>query len=66
MNEINEMAQPDQDARPVSTNVDIEGDSPQYAQRGSAGWALQWDTTALRKANLARKMRDLRQGPKDQ
>ena len=66
MNEPNEMAHLDQDARPASTNVDLEGDSPQYARRGSAGWALQWDTTALRKANLARKMRDLRQASTDQ
>ena len=29
------------------------------------GWALQWDTTALRKANLARKMRGLRQSSGD-
>jgi len=25
------------------------------------GWALQWDTTALRKTNLARQMRELRE-----
>jgi hypothetical protein len=30
------------------------------------GWALQWDTTELRKTNLARKMRHLRQSSPDQ
>ncbi len=25
------------------------------------GWALQWDTSALRRANLARQMRELRE-----
>lgn len=29
------------------------------------GWALQWDTTELRRANLARKMRHLRQSSPD-
>ncbi|MBE0636473.1 hypothetical protein IH601_10800 [Candidatus Bipolaricaulota bacterium] len=66
MNERNETAQPDQDTSPMSMNADTDGDSPLYARRGSEGWALQWDTTALRKANLARKMRDLRQSPTDQ
>jgi hypothetical protein len=30
------------------------------------GWALQWDTTELRRTNLARKMRHLRQTSSDQ
>lgn len=30
------------------------------------GWALQWDTTELRRTNLARKMRHLRQSSLDQ
>jgi hypothetical protein len=29
---------------------------------GNEGWALRWDTSALRKVNLARRMRDLREG----
>jgi len=29
------------------------------------GWALRWDTTALRKVNMARKMRSLRQTEAD-
>jgi len=29
------------------------------------GWALQWDTYALRKASLARRMRDLRESSDD-
>lgn len=32
----------------------------------SEGWALQWDTTALRRANLARQMRELREASGNQ
>ena len=40
--------------------------SSHYEADEIKGWALQWDTTELRKTKLARKMRHLRQASPDQ
>jgi len=65
MNERNEQgpSQPE----PKTTGDTTRRADPSYHEAPEIrGWALQWDTTALRKINLARKMRHLRRSSSDQ
>jgi len=66
MNEQDEKARPDQDAGPASDRPESHF-GPSYREGTEIeGWALQWDTTALRRMALARKMRSLRRASGDQ
>lgn len=66
MNDRNEQvpSQPDIEVTPVGK--DKQADASYHEAPEIRGWALQWDTTELRKTNLARKMRRLRQSSPDQ
>ena len=59
-----ESSQPDTEAPEVESGN--QADSSYYEAEEIKGWALQWDTTELRKTSLARKMRHLRQSSPDQ
>lgn len=65
MNEQDEKARTDQDAGPASDHPGSHF-GPSYREATEIeGWALQWDTTALRKMTLAKRMRSLRQASGD-
>lgn len=76
MNERNEKARSDLDTKQTTIRTEMENDTASPGEAGTdrshyeapeiRGWALQWDTTALRKAKLARTMRHLRQSSLDQ
>lgn len=67
MNERSEKVQSRVNIEQAAIRTKAESD-PAFPSEASEikGWALQWDTTELRKANLARKMRHLRQSSSDQ
>ena len=54
------------DADQIPARTDKQIDPSHHEAAEIEGWALQWDTTALRKASLAKKMRQLRQAAADQ
>jgi len=60
MNEQNEKVRSDPDTEQALTGPETPVDSSYQETEEIEGWALQWDTSALRRANLARKMRNLR------
>jgi hypothetical protein len=49
-----------------ATDTETWSDRSDYETPEIQGWALQWDASALRKANLARRMRTLREGSGEQ
>ena len=63
MNEQNEKAPSERDVERAPARTETRIDPWDYEDEEIEGWALQWDTTALRKASLARTMRHLRQSP---
>ena len=76
MNERNEKVRSHLDTKQAAIRTEMQEDPTSSSEAGTdrlgyetseiRGWALQWDTTALRKTNLARKMRHLRQSSSDQ
>jgi hypothetical protein len=76
MNERNEKERPRLDTKQAALRTEMQEDPASSGEAGTdrscyeapeiRGWALQWDTTALRKMNMARKMRQLRQSTSDQ
>jgi len=66
MNEQNEKAPSQPDTKTAAASKETQADPSYYDAEEIKGWALQWDTTELRKTNLARKMRHLRQPSPDQ
>ena len=65
MNEQDETARSALDAKQALARADMQDDPSYYEAPEIQGWALQWDTTTLRRANLARKMRSLRKASRD-
>ncbi len=61
MDERNEKTPSGQDAEWTPARTETPSDPWDDEGTEIEGWALQWDSTALRKASLARKMRRLRQ-----
>ena len=58
------MQKRNEDAREAARTPALTGTlgGPSYREQGEIeGWALQWDASALRKATLARTMRQLRE-----
>ena len=65
MNDRNEKV-PSQPEPKTASGTDKQVDPSFHEAPEIRGWALQWDTTALRKTSLARKMRHLRTSSSDQ
>jgi hypothetical protein len=61
MTEHNQKLPPKGDAEQAPAHTEPRIDPWDYEAEEIEGWALQWDTTALRKASLARTMRHLQQ-----
>ena len=66
MNDQHENAPSGSDAQTGAAASVQQADASAHEAPEIRGWALQWDTTELRKANLARRMRQLRQSSLDQ
>ena len=66
MNEQTERVPSQPDTKAPGVESSNQADSSYYEADEIQGWALQWDTTELRKTSLARKMRQLRQPSSDQ
>jgi hypothetical protein len=66
MNEQTERVPSQPDTKAAALEPQEQADSSYYGADEIKGWALQWDTTELRKTNLARKMQHLRQSSPDQ
>ena len=65
MNERNERV-PSQPETKTTDGTDTQADPSYHEAPEIRGWALQWDTAALSKTNLARTMRRLRNSSADQ
>jgi len=66
MNDRNEKAPSQPDTKTAAARKETQADPSYHEAPEIRGWALQWDTTELRKTNLARKMLHLRQSSPDQ
>lgn len=66
MNEQNEKPLSEGEAEQVPTLMETRIDPSCHEAPEIEGWALQWDTFALRKLNLAREMQHLRHASADQ
>ncbi len=66
MNEQDEKARSEPDTKEASVHPETQIDLSYQEAVKIEGWALQWDTAALRKATLARKMQQLRHAEGDQ
>lgn len=66
MNDQPEKVPSQPDTKSAADAQDNYADPTYHEAPEIRGWALQWDTTELRKTNLARKMRHLRQSSPDQ
>jgi len=59
MNERGETPRTDPSSEPTTAFAEMPTDRSAIDAEEIRGWALQWDTAALRRANLARTMRAL-------
>lgn len=66
MNEQDEKVRSDPDTKEASVHPETQINPSHREAAEIEGWALQWDTTALRKAALAKKMKQLRHAEVDQ
>jgi len=66
MNDQTERVPSQPDIKTATDEAGKNADPSYHEAPEIRGWALQWDTTELRKTNLARKMRHLRQTSPDQ
>lgn len=66
MNDQTERVPSQPDTKTPKAELRNQADLSHYEADEIQGWALQWDTTELRKTSLARKMRQLRQPSSDQ
>ena len=65
MNERNEKPPSEGEAKQAPPLTETQADPSHHEAAEIEGWALQWDASALKKVNMARKMRELRQSPTD-
>ena len=66
MNDQTERVPSQPETKAPETQSESYADPSYHEAPEIRGWALQWDTTELRKTKLARKMRRLRQSSLDQ